>query len=153
MTAPMELRAAPSRRAFAALVLVTLALLLLALALNGALSLGARAVLLALGAAAGALARRLWQASAAVIVLDGDTLRDDAGHEIARIDQIARVERGAFAFKPSGGFVLHLRETAPRHWAPGLWWRRGRRVGIGGVTAAAPARAMAEAIAARLTAD
>ena len=54
------------------------------------------------------------------------------------------VDRGLFAFKPSNGFVVVLSQGGWRGWAPGLWWRLGRRLGVGGVTSAAQAKAMAE---------
>ena len=35
-------------------------------------------------------------------------------------------------------------------WAPGMWWRVGRRVGVGGLTGGAESRAVADALAAML---
>jgi hypothetical protein len=70
---------------------------------------------------------------------------------IARWDEIKRVERGALAFKPSNGFLLTLEQPQPRAWVPGLWWRVGRRVGIGGITPAGEGRYMADQIAFRLS--
>jgi hypothetical protein len=66
------------------------------------------------------------------------------------MDGIRSVERGAFAFKPSHGFTLVMKEKQPRAWAPGLWWRLGRRVGVGGVTSAGQTKFMAEQIALRI---
>ena len=66
------------------------------------------------------------------------------------LDEIARVERGTFAFKPSNGFVIRLNAPAARVWAPGLWWRFGKRLGVGGVTPAGQGKAMADVIAARI---
>lgn len=79
--------------------------------------------------------------------LHRDTLRDDTGLVIARIEDVVAVERGVFAFKPSNGFVLVMKEKGDRAWAPGLWWRAGRRVGIGGVLPQAETKFMAEVIA------
>ena len=59
---------------------------------------------------------------------------------------IASVDRGAFAFKPSNGFTVRLKSPAPRAWLPGLWWRLGRRVGVGGATPGKAARDMADVI-------
>ena len=69
---------------------------------------------------------------------------------VAAWDDIARVERGAFALRPSNGFLLHLHAPGPRAWAPGLWWRLGRRLGVGGVTAAGQSKGMAEILTAML---
>jgi hypothetical protein len=65
---------------------------------------------------------------------------------IVPIDQIRSVERGVFAFKPSNGFTIRLKSKAPAAWQPGLWWRAGRSVGVGGVTSSTPAKFMAEQI-------
>ncbi|MBL4559156.1 MAG: hypothetical protein JKP98_25190 [Rhodobacteraceae bacterium] len=66
------------------------------------------------------------------------------------IAEIERVDRGALAFKPSGGFVLHLAAPGTAGWAPGLWWRVGRRLGVGGATNPMEGRAMADIIAVRI---
>ena len=61
------------------------------------------------------------------------------------------MDRGAFAFKPSNGFMLKLSRKGPFAWEPGIWWRIGRRVGVGGVTPGTPAKVMAEMIQERIT--
>ena len=65
---------------------------------------------------------------------------------VAELDNIKAVERGLFALKPSSGFVILLKKPMPLVWKPGLWWRFGRRIGIGGATTAAEGKIMAEAI-------
>ena len=67
-----------------------------------------------------------------------------------RIEEVEALERGLFAFKPSNGFLIRTRAPKPRGWQPGLWWRVGRRIGIGGVTSAGQAKAMSEIMAALL---
>lgn len=93
------------------------------------------------------LAERLRRATTMVIELTADELRDSSGTVLARLADVRSVERGAFAFKPSNGFTLVMAEKKPRAWAPGLWWRMGRRVGVGGVTSAGASKFMAEQIA------
>lgn len=110
-----------------------------------------RLYVVALGAAALWLAHRLWRATAQGLVLDDAGLRESGGRVLCPIDNVAGVERGVFAFKPSGGFVVHMKAPRPRGWAPGLWWSAGRRLGIGGVTRAAEARVMADILAARVS--
>ncbi|HMO08630.1 MAG TPA: hypothetical protein PKD10_13435 [Paracoccaceae bacterium] len=90
---------------------------------------------------------RLWQATAQGLALTADALRTDDGQLVARIAEVRLVSRGALAFKPSNGFLLVTDRPAPAVWAPGLWWRIGRRVGVGGVTGRDEARFMAETIA------
>ncbi len=143
----------PLRRAISVSVIAALggALILLGLAADG-LGLAGQLVLAGGGAAVLVLAERLRRATALTLELAGDRLVDGAGRVLCRIDDVSRVERGALAFKPANGFVLHLRAPMPpRVWAPGLWWRFGRRVGVGGAVTPAQARFMAEAIDARVS--
>ncbi|WP_282077724.1 hypothetical protein [Epibacterium ulvae] len=106
--------------------------------------------LVATGAGALALAMRMWQATQNEIELTIEGLRSTDGTEIARLDQIEAMDRGFLAFKPSNGFVLRMSAAQARSWHPGLWWRMGRRVGIGGVTPGAQSKAMSEILAALL---
>ena len=77
-------------------------------------------------------------------------IRDSSGAVLAEFDEIEKVDRGVFAFKPSNGFLLLLKKNARPSWQPGMWWRFGRRVGVGGMTAGAEAKFMADLIAMRL---
>lgn len=107
--------------------------------------------LLAVGTGMLWLTARLWQSTDKAIVLTRAGLFDSAGTCIAPLDDIASVDRGVFAFKPSGGFALRLTRASRRGWAPGLWWRFGRSLGVGGVTPNAQGRVMAEMIALALS--
>ena len=81
------------------------------------------------------------------IFLTKEGVFDSAGNPLCTLDQIESVDRGAFAFKPSNGFLLRLNTALGRAWHPGLWWRFGKRVGIGGITSAAEGKQMADIIA------
>ncbi len=96
------------------------------------------------------LADRLRRATEQSIVLTEEGLFDSQGQVLAHIDNIVGVERGPFAIKPSNGFMVRLKTRQPRAWAPGLWWRTGRRVGVGGVTSAGQSKFMAETLTALL---
>lgn len=98
------------------------------------------------------LAQVLWISTSRELILTDDALRDDQGKLVAQIDQIEKVDRGAFAMKPSNGFVIFLKEPAPRAWFPGLWWRLGKRVAIGGVTSGAQTKPVADIITMKITA-
>ncbi|EKE45834.1 hypothetical protein OCGS_0060 [Oceaniovalibus guishaninsula JLT2003] len=88
---------------------------------------------------------KMWTATAGAIVLTGRGLFDQDGRVLAPLGAIASVDRGVFAFKPSNGFILRLRKRQGANaWAPGLWWRVGRLVGVGGITTATEARFMVE---------
>lgn len=113
-------------------------------------NLALQGLLLAIAAGALVMAEKIRRATETWIELTEDGLFDGNGREICRMDQIAGVERGVFAFKPSNGFLVRLKEPGPRAWQPGLWWRLGRRVGVGGVTPAGQGKFMADMIAMRL---
>ena len=144
-------RASPMRRALGLAVLWCLGALLLWLALaRPPASAGLHAVLIVVGLGALWVGEMLRRATMLAVELTQAGLRSSDGETIARWEEIASVDRGAFAFKPSNGFILRLCARAPARWRPGLWWRWGRRVGVGGVTPGAQAKAMADIIGARL---
>ncbi len=93
------------------------------------------------------LAYKLQVATTRKLWLTETALTDSDGTVLARVEDIVAVNRGAFAIKPSNGFTLTLKNPAPREWQPGLWWRLGRRVAVGGVTPGSQARPMADIIA------
>jgi len=80
------------------------------------------------------------------INLTQEGLFDTTGRMLCAMDQIGSLERSFFAFKPSNGFVIRLKEPMDRAWVPGLWWRFGRRLGVGGITSVSQARSMADTI-------
>lgn len=106
------------------------------------------AFLLIAGGVAIWLAEAMRRATALAVELTHDGLRCSDGEMIATIDQIETLDRGVFAFKPSNGFLMKLNVKGPARWRPGLWWRTGSLVGIGGVTAASQAKQMSEMIVA-----
>lgn len=136
------------RRVFGVGVLGVLAFIVITMALrHPADAFGWTLFLLAFGLAALWLAWRLWQATAVGLLLTETDLRTTDGILVAMVDDITEVNRGAFAIKPAGGFTLVTRSRGARAWNPGLWWRSGRRIGVGGVTHRHAARFMAEQLA------
>jgi hypothetical protein len=93
----------------------------------------------------------LWQSTARKLILTDEALMDDQGVLVAKLDQIEKVDRGAFAMKPSNGFVIFLKEPLPRAWYPGLWWRIGKRVAVGGVTSGGETKPVADIITLKIT--
>ncbi|KAF0677031.1 hypothetical protein [Profundibacterium mesophilum] len=146
----VTLAPSPTRRMLGTAVLGALAALLAWVAISTAPSWPWRLFLLVAAGVSIYGAARVWESAGRRIVLSEAGLFDDTGRSIAPLDQIASVDRGVFAFKPSNGFVLHLKRPAGQAWAPGMWWRVGRRVGVGGITAPAQARSMSEVIAVML---
>jgi hypothetical protein len=143
----------PARRLLALGLLLALGAILLWVALaQPPAAPGWRLFLLLLGGLVLALAEAMRRATRGRIELTDVGLSETGGRMLAVIEDIAAVERGLFAVKPTAGFLVRLRRPAPAAWAPGLWWRVGRSLGIGGVTGRAEARAMAEILQARLAA-
>jgi hypothetical protein len=108
---------------------------------------------LALLAVAGLLiwaAHTSWHATQTWLILTPHALMDGRGRVVAEMTNIRSVSREALALRPSQGFKLVLHKPMARAWAPGLWWRFGRQVGVGGFTAQVQARHMAEAVAAQI---
>ena len=145
-----RLEAAVLRRGLAFIVLVGLGALLLYLSFVSLGGVVSRALLFCLGLVAVFMADRLRQATAGQLVLTDAGIEDDDGRLLVDWQNIKSVERGAFALKPSNGFTVHTHAPMARGWAPGLWWRFGKRFGVGGVSSAGAAKFMAERIAMRL---
>ncbi|TMV08034.1 hypothetical protein FGK63_11345 [Ruegeria sediminis] len=129
-------------------MLATVGLLSIYVALATPPAPGWQVFLIVIGGLSLWLAQRLHQATAHRIELTEQELRSSTGEVIARVSEVEAMDRGVFAFKPSNGFLVRTREPGQRAWAPGLWWRVGRRVGIGGVTPAAQTKFMSETLAA-----
>lgn len=125
-----------------------LAILLVYVALAQPPELGWQVFLLVTGAGSAWMAEQMRRATALRLELTMHELRDSGGTQLCRVDEVASMERGMFAFKPSNGFLLNLAKPRERNWRPGLWWRLGRRVGVGGMTPGHQAKAMAEVISA-----
>ncbi len=103
--------------------------------------------LVVLGAGSIWLSWSIWTSSATTLELTRHELREQGGRLLARIEEVKNVDRGFFAFKPAAGFRLSLTTKMPNAYAPGLWWRRGRMVMIGGVTSSGQSKSVADLIA------
>lgn len=146
----MSVHAAPARRLFGAASLGVLGLMLVYLGFSLQGGLVGRVFLIVLGGFFLWATSKLWEASSLVLELTEEELRESTGKVIVKVDDIDRVQRGTFAFKPSNGFMIILKDRRPRSWRPGVWWLIGRHLGIGGVTSAGQNKAMAEILTALL---
>lgn len=143
------LRPSPARRIVGVSIQAALGGLLLWIAVaRPPQELGWHLFLIVFGVAALVVAQKGWRGSAQPIVLDAAGLRQEDGTPIAPLAEIASVDRALFSFKPSNGFLVTLRTAPGGAWVPGMWWRLGRRVGIGGVTGGAETRILADALTA-----
>ncbi len=141
-------RASGGRRMIGLFSLWFLGLFLIYVALWSTSEIIWQIVLMVLGGVAIWMADRMRRATAGAIELTASVLRDSDGTVIARVADIEKIDRGVFAFKPSNGFVLRTKPGAAGEnaWRPGLWWRVGRRSGIGGMTPGTQTKYMTEVI-------
>ncbi len=129
-------------------MLTVVGTLVIYVALASPPTLGWQLFLIVAGAGSLWLARGLWIATLDRLELTREVLRTSAGDVVAVVEEIEALDRGIFAFKPSNGFLIRTKNPNARSWAPGLWWRIGKRVGVGGVTAASQTKFMSEVLAA-----
>jgi hypothetical protein len=141
-------RASGGRRLIGLTSLGFLGLFLIYIAFTTSPGLGWQLFLLLLGGGAIWMADLMRRSTAGAIELTGSVLRDTDGTVIARIEDIEHIDRGVFVFKPSNGFLLRTKRGtgAETIWRPGLWWRIGRRVGVGGMTPGSQTKFMSEII-------
>ena len=132
------------RRWIAVIMLTTLSGLLIYVAFDHPTSTAWQVFLLAAGALGLWMSAKLHKATEHRIELTETELRDSSGRRLALVKDILLADRGYVAFKPSNGFVIRTAVSAPRAWMPGMWWRLGRRVGVGGVTPAPQAKLMSD---------
>ena len=92
-----------------------------------------------------------WRATKVALVLTTEGLFDENGRLFCRFEDIEKVDRGFFAFRPSSGFVILCKTRVQRGWAPGLWWAFGKHIGVGGATGRAAGKQMADIISVMLT--
>ncbi|MFZ7093211.1 hypothetical protein [Primorskyibacter sp. 2E233] len=109
-----------------------------------------QAVLIVCGLIALWASQMMWRATAIELILTEEGLFEDTGAVLARMDEIAKVDRSPFALKPSNGFLIILKEARPRAWRPGLWWRTGKRVAVGGVTSSGVTKPVADIMILRI---
>lgn len=141
-------KASNGRRFLGLSSLGILGVLLIYIAFMKPPSMGWQLFLLAIGTSALWIAEMMRRATASTIELTPTELRDSDGTVIALVADIEGMDRGFFAFKPSNGFLLKTKSSAgARVWRPGLWWRMGRRIGIGGMTPGSQTKFMSEIIA------
>lgn len=138
------------RRTVAYLAIALLGVLFLAMAMKGGMAAIWIAILFVFGLGALYLAEKLRRASALTLELTETEVRDTSGRVLCLLKDIEKVERGTFAFKPSNGFSILLKSKAALGWAPGLWWRIRRRIGVGGVVSSGQSKAFAEALQMRI---
>ncbi|QHQ33955.1 hypothetical protein [Algicella marina] len=141
-----------SRRIFGAAVLCTLGAFLAFLAVTlpegGVFG---RVLLGGLGALFFWWGAAYYRATEGGLVLTEEGVFESTGEAIIPLTNIRKVDRSFFAFKPSNGFLIEAKAPMTRRWKPGLYWRFGRKVGVGGATPGKAARDFADVISLMLT--
>ena len=145
-----EIRAVPIKRGMGVGVLVVMGGITIYVAFAAPPNPGWQAFLIGVGGLSLWLAEAMRKATGHAVELTKTELRDSSGTRIAAVADITHVDRGMFAFKPSNGFLVTTANPAPQIWRPGLWWRTGRRIGVGGVTPASQTKVMSEILTAML---
>lgn len=144
----LTLEISPFRRFFGVGVFAALGITLI---YSAAMSLSGSVIgivgLIIFGGLASFAGLRLYRATNDKLFLTPDGIFTKSGDAIALLENVKSVDRGFFAFKPSNGFLLRLDNPTQRGWAPGLWWRFGKSVGIGGATSPGHGKAMADMVA------
>lgn len=143
-------RASMGRRVLGLTSLALLGILLIYIAFAKPPSIGWQFFLIVVGGASLWCANAMRKSTSSWVELTPTELRDGDGTVIARVEDIQGMDRGPFAFKPSNGFLLKTGASQPRAWRPGLWWRTGRRVGIGGMTPGNQTKFMSEVLSAMM---
>ena len=146
----LQIRPAIARRAIGAGSLAGLGLLAVWLGYSGTGVVVMRGILILLGAAALYGSLRLWSASNKVLELTLSEFRELDGRLLCLVEDIEKVDRSFSAVKPANGFLVTTKSPGATTFAPGLWWRFGRRVGVGGVAPGHQTKAMAQIIEALL---
>lgn len=141
-----RVQASAGRRFLGIGMLAVLAVLVLYVAIVAPPSFGWQAFLVAMGTGSLMIANAMRKSTRGVLELTREELRENSGEVLARVEDIVSIDRGAFAFKPSNGFLLRLSKPYDRKWRPGLWWRGGKRIGVGGMTPGRQTKYMAEII-------
>lgn len=142
----LEISPSPVRRWMAILALGFLGFLMIRLAFDEMPDLW-RLFFVLLGGGIFWAAYRLRLATMDGLVLTRDGLRTISGKSLAGVEDVARVDRGALAFRPPNGFMVRLKRPGTAGWAPGLWWQIGRRLAVGGTLSGGQAKAMADLLA------
>lgn len=135
------------RRIAALGALCLLGLIVIRLAFHPDMSIGAQVILLGIAFVVLFGAYRLYLGTELDLILTKSGLEDLNGRVIAPLDNIKDIETGLFAVKPPSGFAIRLKTPMKAAWVPGVWWRLGRKVGVGGAVSAPDAKMMAEMLA------
>jgi len=135
------------RRVIGIGMLAVLAVIVLYVAIATPPAFGWQIFLIAMGTGALMVANVMRVSTRNTLELTRTELRDNEGTVLVRIEEVTSIDRGAFAFKPSNGFLLRLKTSHKSDWRPGLWWRASKRIGVGGMTPMRETKFMAEMIA------
>jgi len=147
----LRIGSSPARRTFLLVCMAVLGVLLVWLGFSAAEGgLLIQVILIGLGVLTLAGLPRFYRAASRALILVEAGLVDSDGTMICEIENIASVERGTFAFRPSNGFMIRTKESGAFGWEPGMWWRIGKRLGVGGILNVSQTKLMADMLTAQI---
>lgn len=127
-------------------ILAVIGILVLYVALSTSPEFTAQVFLIVIGLVSLWMADKMRRATDLWIELTATELRDSTGQLLVKVEDIKSLDSGFLAFKPSNGFLIRTKTRQPRVWHPGLWWRVGKSIGVGGVTPGSQTKAMSQII-------
>lgn len=140
-----QLHPSPVRRYLGVASLALVSAVALRLGLESEASDGGRMLLMLIGALGFYANYRFWKSTHDGLELTPTELRETGGRRVMAVADIRAIERELFGvIRPTNGFVIAHHGRYPSGFKPGLWWRIGGRVGIGGLTPSGEGKAMAE---------
>lgn len=130
-----EIKASPLRRYVSVGVMFLAGALLVYAGTVGAEgSLLWKVTLVGLGIVILLFAERFRVSTSLSVFLTEAGLHDSTGRVLCGLDDILTLDKSAFSLKPNDGFLIKLKSPPGRAYVPGMWWRFGRFLGVGGVT-------------------
>lgn len=147
----LRIGSSPARRGFLLVCMAVLGFLLVWLGFRaGEGGLIVQALLVGFGVLVLSRLPQFNRSASKSIILTEAGLVDSDGAMICELDNIASVERGTFAFRPTNGFMIRTKASGSFGWQPGMWWRIGKRLGVGGILNASQTKLMADMLLAQI---
>jgi len=147
----LEAASTTPRRIAGFAAVATLGVLLIWFGFTKPLAVGTKGGMILFGGFCLWLAVRLWDVSRRSLILTPEGLSDSTGRVVVSVADVREVQRSALTVKPSNGFTVVTNKPLPPSWVPGVWWRVGRWIGVGGLLRPGDAKALAEILQALAT--
>ncbi len=94
---------------------------------------------------------KFYQNTREELLLYEDRVASSSGELLFEVSNVKSIDNSLLSFKPSNGALIYLKSPMPMKVHYGLWWRVGKKVGIGGCTNRAEVNVMVDIIRQKLT--